>query len=153
MDGLFFRHRLVVTPSAPLRVLPPTCAAWLGIVSCEIFPEFTRLSLPAHAGRHLIAKCTGVSSPTSFSDCAMSSDERRQHNPGCYRAVLYLRICTSPCSSDYLITFAGVARSWCFTVRSGLHALVVEPSPHSCGAWLRIVFGFTRSGFPAIHAI
>jgi len=49
--------------------------------------------------------------------------------------------------------FIGAARSWCFTVRSGLHALVVEPSSHSYDAWLLIVFGITRSGFPAIHAV
>jgi len=31
-----------------------------------------------------------------------------------------------------------VVRSWGFTVRSGLHTLVVEPSAHSCAAWLLI---------------
>jgi hypothetical protein len=31
-----------------------------------------------------------------------------------------------------------VPHSWRFTVRSGRLALLVEPSPHSCGAWLLI---------------
>lgn len=41
VGGLYFRHRLVVTPSAALRSNDPTSAAWLG-VGISAFTEFTR---------------------------------------------------------------------------------------------------------------
>lgn len=40
MAGLFFRHQLVVTPSATLVHYSTTFAAWLGI-GISAFPEFT----------------------------------------------------------------------------------------------------------------
>jgi len=40
--------------------------------------------------------------------------------------------------ADYIITFAGAARSWAFIVRSGLFDLVSGASKHSCLACLLI---------------
>lgn len=43
MRGVFFRHRVVVTPAAPLGPAGLTCADWLG-VGIAAFTEFTRFS-------------------------------------------------------------------------------------------------------------
>lgn len=69
--GLLFPHPLVSTPSAALL----TSAAWLGIVSRERFPEFTRCALKPHGlrGAILTHNCPAILAVLSFTNPPLPS--------------------------------------------------------------------------------